>query len=281
MSEKELEELLSISLIAVLAAGKAVMDIYENSYKIEFKKDNSPLTYADLKSNEIIVSHLSKTFIPIISEELASVPYETRKNWKNFWIVDPLDGTKEFIQRNGEFTINVALVEGQKPILGIVYAPAINSLFFSTIYKGGYKLVFNLKDKFTYLDIVEKSIKLKLPKTSKVSIAASRSHLNLKTLDFIQKLKDHFPNTKVVNKGSSLKFCMVADGIASIYPRFGRTMEWDTAAGHAILNSVSGKVCCSVNGDELLYNKPELSNADFIATDYFFSNNNILSTIKL
>jgi 3'(2'), 5'-bisphosphate nucleotidase len=279
MSEKEFDELLSVSLKAIIDAGKAVMDIYNNSYHIEYKKDNSPLTYADLKSNEIITSHLGKTSIPIISEESADVDYTVRKNWDSFWIVDPLDGTKEFIQKNGEFTINIALVHNERPVIGVVYAPAVSSLYYSCEGRGAFKNIINPSEKISVNDLLKKSTKLNPKNSKKLLIAASRSHLNVKTLNFIEKVKTHFSGTKVINKGSSLKFCLLAEGSANIYPRFGRTMEWDTAAGHAIINSAGGKVFSTIEGEELLYNKPELSNPDFVAVDSFNCDNSIFRSL--
>jgi 3'(2'), 5'-bisphosphate nucleotidase len=276
MTASEYDDLLRIAIDAITIAGKTVMDIYQNSYKIEIKKDNSPLTYADLKSNEIITNFLTGTSIPLISEESSTVKYETRKTWERFWIVDPLDGTKEFIQKNGEFTINIALVENQKPVVGIVYAPAINTLYFSSIEKGAFKIILDLKKPNKSSEILLKATKIKPVKNKKLVIAASRSHLNLKTIDFIENLKEKYPSVKVINKGSSLKFCLVAEGLANIYPRFGRTMEWDSAAGHAIINATGGKIFTPDDGNELIYNKSELHNLDFIAVDTFNINTDLL-----
>jgi 3'(2'), 5'-bisphosphate nucleotidase len=276
MTASEYDDLLRIAIDAITIAGKTVMDIYQNSYKIEIKKDNSPLTYADLKSNEIITNFLTGTSIPLISEESSTVKYETRKTWERFWIVDPLDGTKEFIQKNGEFTINIALVENQKPVVGIVYAPAINTLYFSSIEKGAFKIILDLKKPNKSSEILLKATKIKPVKNKKLVIAASRSHLNLKTIDFIENLKEKYPSVKVINKGSSLKFCLVAEGLANIYPRFGRTMEWDSAAGHAIINATGGIIFTPDDGNELIYNKSELHNLDFIAVDTFNINTDLL-----
>ncbi len=272
MSALQYKDLLGIALDAIITAGKAVMEIYLNSYKIEIKKDNSPLTYADLKSNDIITSYLAKTSIPLISEESSTVAYEKRRTWDRFWIVDPLDGTKEFIQKNGEFTINIALVENQKPVVGVVFAPATGTLYFSSLNEGAFKIILDSKKDYDCEEIILKSVPVKTIKNKKLVVAASRSHLNLKTIDFVENLKVKYPGTKVINKGSSLKFCLVAEGFASIYPRFGRTMEWDSAAGHAIINEAGGKIITPDNGNELIYNKLEMFNPDFIALDSFHSN---------
>ena len=213
-------------------AGRAIMDIYEKDFEVEFKKDESPLTVADKTAHEIIQKNLEKYNLPILSEEGKNIPYEERKNWNLFWMVDPLDGTKEFIKKNGEFTVNIALIDKNKPVFGVVYAPAINEIYF-TDSENAYKAELSV-DEFKL-----KNIK-KLPlekKKEKYVIVASKSHLNDETKNFIDNIKTD-KEKEFISKGSSLKLCMVAEGIADIYPRIAPTMEWDTAAADAIVREV-------------------------------------------
>jgi 3'(2'), 5'-bisphosphate nucleotidase len=238
-------------------AGKEVLNIYEKDFDVEFKNDNSPLTIADKKSHEIIVDGLRKlSKYPILSEEGKEIPYEERKNWEYYWCIDPLDGTKEFIKKNGEFTINIALIHNDEPILGVVYAPVINVLYYAKKGEGAYKN--------------GKKLRKKSP-TKPFRVVASKSHMNDETRNFIRKLGE----VELVSKGSSLKLCMVADGSADIYPRIAPTMEWDTAAADAIVREV-GKMTyifdenfeideeLNVRGTPLKYNKENLLNPYFV-----------------
>jgi len=236
--------------------------------QVKRKRDFSPITSADKEAHEIIVNELAATGLPSLSEEGIHESYEIRKEWSSFWLVDPLDGTKEFLKKNGEFTVNIALIEKNLPSLGVVYAPALNKLFFSTFSFGSYYIkaskIRELKP--VNLDkIISYSEKLPLrAKNHRYTIIASRSHKSFETRKYISALKREHGEVNIISSGSSLKFCLVAEGSADIYPRFGPTMEWDTAAGQAVA-VFSG---CSVkrydNGQALTYNKKKLLNPWFI-----------------
>lgn len=248
LKEFDIEKLKHIAKLA----GNAIMDIYKKDFDIEYKKDNSPLTKADKVSNKIICENLKKLYpnIPIISEENKQSPYEKRKKWKYCWCIDPIDGTKEFIKKNGEFTVNIALIHKNKPVLGVVYAPVLKDIYYAKEKCGAYKN----NDKLP-LHVNEN------PKEY-LTIVASRSHVSAQTQEFIDKLKTK--QIKQISKGSSLKLCMVAEGIADIYPRLAPTMEWDTAAADAIVRE-SGKMTYSFEKDiPLKYNKKDLLNPWFV-----------------
>jgi 3'(2'), 5'-bisphosphate nucleotidase len=249
-----------------ISAGIAITEIYNSDFSFKLKEDNSPLTKADIKSNEIIVNDLQKIGIPIISEESNQIPFSERKGWNRFWLVDPLDGTKEFLNRNGEFTVNIALIDNQKPIMGVIYLPIKGILYFAHNEIGAFKIesIFNVD--FTLNELIEKSVKIPeifIPEV--FTIVASRSHSNKETEDFIELQRTINGVVSLISKGSSLKFCMIAEGMADIYPRYGTTMEWDIAAGHAIINASGGKVL-QINGEAMQYNKEDLRNPYFIAS---------------
>ena len=243
-------------------AGAAIMEIYNRDFSIAYKDDKSPLTEADLKSNEIIIAGLealNSTFniqhstfksIPIMSEEGKTISYEDRKEWEYYWCIDPIDGTKEFIKKNGEFTVNIALIHKNAPILGVVYAPALDDMYAakkgSGAFKNGEKLPLQHNP-----DMKEK-----------MSVVASKSHLSEETQAFIDALDTK--HIEQVSKGSSLKLCMVAEGEADIYPRLAPTMEWDTAAADAVVRE-SGKMTYQFENDEpVVYNKADLLNPWFV-----------------
>ena len=260
-----MDRLLRIAIKAVIEAGNEIIKIYASDFAHELKADNSPLTIADKNSNEVINNYLLKTGIPIISEENNQTPYNDRKQWKQCWVVDPLDGTKEFIKKNGEFTVNIALVDEQQPVLGVVYVPAQKVLYYAIVdSQKAYKI--QLQDTNTSVDTILQDanvIKRIQHNSSKLKIVASRSHLNEATEKFINSLQTD-KEIIIVSKGSSLKFCLVAEGEADIYPRFAPTMEWDSAAPHAICNAVGVKVVSLETEKELVYNKEDLLNPWFI-----------------
>jgi len=266
-----LKELLSVSIRAALSAGFSILEIYDSyAYSVREKEDKSPLTEADLKSQEIICSFLSKTDYPILSEEEKDISYEERKHWERFWLVDPLDGTKEFIKRNGEFTVNIALIENERPILGVVYAPVLGDLYFASKDIGAYKLNVSGKQlkEFSLEKIIDTSEQLGVTEKNnfkEIIVVASRSHMSEKTKNFVERLKEKEGNVRLVSKGSSLKLCLIAEGRADIYPRFAPSMEWDTAAGQAIVETSGGKVIDAETGKPLKYNKESLLNPPFIA----------------
>ncbi|MDC0624524.1 3'(2'),5'-bisphosphate nucleotidase CysQ [Alphaproteobacteria bacterium] len=250
--------LLQVCNIA-LNAGEETLKYYIEDIEVTHKNDSSPLTKADLASNKIIMNALRKLdrTIPILSEE-SLVEWNERKNWTKYWLVDPLDGTKEFIKKNGEFTVNIALIENNKPILGVIYAPVKSDLYFAQKKNGSYKI--NSKSKLIDL---KKSQKLFVSNQSNITrIIGSRSHSNQ---SFDSWVNQNFPNTEIVQSGSSLKFCLIAEGTADIYPRFGPTSEWDIAAGHIIVDEAGGRVNTFQN-NEINYNlKEDLLNPQFYA----------------
>jgi 3'(2'), 5'-bisphosphate nucleotidase len=256
---KELE----LAITAALKAGEAIMEIYEGEdFEVEFKGDNSPLTKADKVADEIIKSYLKASDLPILSEEGAKVSYAERKNWKLFWMVDPIDGTKEFIERNGEFTVNIALIENQIPILGVVYAPAIKNLYFAKKGVGSFKTenIISFED-LNELDFIDLS-KSTYPEI--YTLVVSKSHMNEQTQQFVDQKEKEFGDIAKASFGSSLKLCKVAEGSAHCYPRFGPTMEWDTAAAHAVALISDCLVTKTDLNSTLIYNKKNLLNPYFI-----------------
>ena len=253
------DKLLKISNISV-EAGKIILDFYNENVDITYKADESPLTQADLASNKFITDSIRKISpnIPILSEE-EFVEWDIRKKWKKYWLIDPLDGTKEFIKKNDEFTVNIALIENNRPILGVIYTPALNELFYSIKNFGSYKIL--TKKKLNTLKEA-KRISINKKKSNKIKIVGSRSHSNPILDKWVNK---NFNEFDILQKGSSLKFCLIAEGSADIYPRFGPTSEWDIAAGHIILEEAGGKLK-SIDNKEILYNEKEnILNPEFFA----------------
>lgn len=255
-----IDDLLNI----ITLAGESIMEIYiEDAFDVQYKEDNSPLTKADKASHEVIVKGLQllTPAIPILSEESRSISYEERKTWSQFWCVDPLDGTKEFIKKNGEFAINLALIENQKPVLGIIYAPVTKTIYYATDGCGCWKK----EASFQPVLLENKTMK------QEIVAVGSRSHAHAGE----QEILEQFQVTDFISIGSALKFCMIAEGKAQVYCRFGATMEWDTAAGHAILNNSQCELT-QLNGGTFQYNKPELVNPGFICKtklikDFYYS----------
>jgi 3'(2'), 5'-bisphosphate nucleotidase len=239
-------------------AGKATLDIYAREFSVEEKEDRSPVTEADKKSNEIIIAALTDLYpdIPFISEETRQTPYTERKNWKYYWLIDPLDGTKEFIKKNGEFTINIALIEDQIPILGVIYIPVKDIFYYAEKGKGSYKI-----DKGSPPQQIQASNETS---KEKLIVVGSRSHGGDALNAFIEEKKAEYNEVELISSGSSLKFCLVAEGKADIYPRTGPTHEWDTAAGHAVVLESGKSVYDFETGEPLLYNKENLLNGWFI-----------------
>jgi len=265
-----INKLLKVAIEASIEAGEAIMNVYETAFNIESKEDNSPLTEADKKANSIINNHLSELTIPIISEENKQVPFSIRKNWDACWIVDPVDGTKEFIKRNGEFTVNIALVTKGVPQLGVIYVPDSKTLYFADVKENiGFKAQL-ASHKASIADVLNNCEVLN-PKSSELGytrVVGSRSHMNQETLDFVETLKAKGKEIEIVSKGSSLKFCLIAEGNADVYPRYAPTMEWDTAAGHAICKAVGIDVISLKTNEALLYNKENLLNPWFLIANY-------------
>ena len=244
---------LNIALKAAKEAGTAILKVYNSdNFDITAKSDDSPLTKADSVGHKVIMKHLSQTAYPILSEEGKMMPYEVRKNWNCFWMVDPLDGTKEFIKRNGEFTVNIALIKNNCPVLGVIYAPVLKTMYWASPTEGAWKQIGRKKPTQLTKKNIERPTK----------IVASRSHLSQETLDFIAQ----YPNAEMTNIGSSLKFMLVAEGSADIYPRFAPTMEWDIAAGHGICQVAGFSVINANTKTEMTYNKENLLNPFFIVS---------------
>jgi 3'(2'), 5'-bisphosphate nucleotidase len=265
---------LALAIHAAVEAGKRIMNVYEGDLEIELKNDNSPLTLADRESHNEIVSRLETSGLPVLSEEGRNISYEERKGWKQFWLIDPLDGTKEFIKRNGEFTVNIALIHNGKPELGVIYVPATDILYFASPATGSYikrqalKAVESLAGENTFINRLV-TISHKLPvdyKGRKFTAVASRSHLSPETESFISELMKQHGNVSLISKGSSLKICLVAEGSADVYPRLAPTMEWDTAAGQAIAVNAGCSVLRYDNRSEVTYNKSDLLNPFFIVS---------------
>lgn len=250
---------------AALEAGKAILKIYYSAdFGVESKKDDSPLTLADKAAHNVLVDYLQQTAYPVISEEGEHLSREIRQSYTTYWLIDPLDGTKEFIKKNDEFTVNVALIHQGKPLFGLVYAPVLKELFIG-LKDEAYKL--NIEDsKELELPLKpEQRIRVSEKGNKKIKVVASRSHFNPETKAYIEDLEKQGFEIDLVSKGSSLKICLVAEGKADAYPRFGPTMEWDTAAAHAVLNAAGGQMIDPATGKELSYNKVNLLNPFFIA----------------
>ncbi|WP_179022225.1 3'(2'),5'-bisphosphate nucleotidase CysQ [Winogradskyella forsetii] len=256
---------LKIAITAALEAGKEILEIYHSDdFEVELKGDNSPLTKADLASHVVIMSHLKTSNIPVLSEEGKSIPYQDRKDWNQLWIVDPIDGTKEFIKRNGEFTVNIALIENQKTVIGVIFVPVSGVLYFSTDEIGAYKVLVNLKD-YNVDALFNEASKLPLEREDKTfTVVASRSHMSPETETYVSDMRQKHGNVNLISKGSSLKLCMVAEGQADCYPRFAPTMEWDTAAGQAICEHAGFEVIDWSTKERMLYNREELLNNWFL-----------------
>jgi len=254
-------------------AGRAIYEIYTGSedFGVEKKSDESPLTIADKLGHDIIVEGLKAFELPILSEEGAEIPWETRKDWTTFWLVDPLDGTKEFINRNGEYTVNIALIQHGKPILGVVYLPVTNELYFATSEIGAFKKI--IAKKGDENKPMEGAQKLPSTQTEKFTIIASKSHLSPETKKIIDDCVDRYKDVDIISCGSSKKLCFLAEGKVNLYPRIAPTMEWDTAAAHAIVIAAGRDIIDFNSKEELRYNKENLLNPYFMAYDSKFHPN--------
>ena len=258
------KELLLKAINASIEGGLAIMDVYASDFAVEHKEDKSPLTLADKNCNDVIEMYLKDTEIPFLSEEGAKISYADRKDWEYSWLVDPLDGTKEFVKRNGEFTVNIALIYNGTPIMGVIYVPVKEELYFALEGLGAYKMsrntiIDNLEDLITQSD--------KLPinyNRDNYVIVGSRSHMSAETEVFFEEMKKAHGQVEVIAVGSSLKLCMVAEGKADAYPRYAPTMEWDTGAGHAIAKYAGFSVKQYNSSEDVVYNKEDLLNPWFL-----------------
>lgn len=239
-------------------AGRGIMDVYVRDFEVTDKADKSPLTEADKIANDIILKRLLEAYpqVPYISEEVRQLPYAERKDWEYCWLIDPLDGTKEFIKKNGEFTVNIALIHNGLPVLGVIDVPVRKETYFGVQGNGSYKIAASGK---------EIKLQVKGPSAEDVLVlAGSRSHPSAEMEAYVNEKRKSHNLVDFIAAGSSLKFCMVAEGRADEYPRFGPTMEWDTAAGHAIVLEAGGSVTVVESGEPLQYNKEDLLNPYFI-----------------
>ncbi|NND88371.1 MAG: 3'(2'),5'-bisphosphate nucleotidase CysQ [Flavobacteriaceae bacterium] len=264
-----MEKYLKTAIQAAIEAGAAIMQVYETPFDVELKEDDSPLTQADKKANDVINRYLETTPFPIISEENKQTDYSTRKDWDQCWIVDPLDGTKEFVKRNGEFTVNIALIKDEQTLLGVIYVPVSKTLYFTAAdAKKAFKiqLTSDTMDIDTILTQANEIQPEDPSENSPLKIVGSRSHLNEDTKAFISEKEKRKAGVEIVSKGSSLKFCLVAEGDAHMYPRFAPTMEWDTAAGQAICQAVGIQVIDQETGAPLKYNRENLLNPHFLVS---------------
>ena len=242
MKNVDLESLVASIVALSRQAGEKILHIYRDEIAVEIKADSSPLTEADLASHHCLVDAIQgfESGFPIISEESDSLSFETRKTWETYWLIDPLDGTKEFIKKNGEFTVNVALIHNHEPVLGVVYVPVKDDCYFAAKDLGAFK---QTNDN----DPVKIQVRTKTPEIP--TVAGSRSHKTGALGEYLEKLGDH----DIISMGSSLKFCLVAEGAADLYPRLGLTSEWDTAAAHCVVEQAGGKIT-QLDGSPLLYN---------------------------
>lgn len=271
MTKRMEQQYLLAAIEAALQAGEVILSIYDDpasDFQVEQKADHSPLTIADRKAHETICRCLSGTPFPLLSEEGKHLPYAGRRQWETLWIVDPLDGTKEFIKRNGEFTVNIALVHRSVPMMGVIYLPVRHELYFASEAAGAYKfpsISWREGKLWTWDELVGQAVRLPLvQERDSFVIVASRSHLTPETEAYIAAMRQRHGRVELVSKGSSLKICQVAEGSADVYPRFAPTMEWDTAAGHAIARAAGCEVWHTDFSAPLAYNKENLLNPWFI-----------------
>ena len=260
-------ELLLLACRVSLKGGKEIMEVYKTDFNVDFKNDKSPLTIADQNAHDVINSGLSVAAYPVISEEGKESSFSVRKNWTRYWCVDPLDGTREFVKRNGEFTVNIALIENNSPILGVIYVPVQD-----IVYAASEGIFYMIEDAINKMEsnnfdmkdfIIRPSAKDKV--TDALKVLVSRSHLSVQTKNYLEELSHEYKDMQFLSAGSALKFGLMAEGKADLYPRFSPCMEWDTAAGHAILKSVGKNIYSYPSGEELRYNKINLVNDWFIA----------------
>ena len=251
---------------AAIKGGLAILDIYENDFDVYEKDDSSPLTKADLNAHAAIAEELSHTNIPILSEEGREIPYAERAQWTRFWMVDPLDGTKEFVKRNGEFTVNIALIENGNPTFGVIYVPVEKTLYVGDTEDGALKYT-GIQSVADFKNANGQSLP-NAPKRDHLVVVGSRSHMSPETKAYIDKRasSSDAPKTapEIISRGSSLKLCMVAEGTADLYPRFAPTMEWDTAAGDAICRASGCQVLQYPSLEPVVYNKKDLLNPWFL-----------------
>jgi len=270
MKTSESIALLYYAWKAAIRAGREIIDVYQGDIDVSLKADASPLTEADLRAHRAILDTLraASPDIPVLSEEAASVPYDERKDWNQCWLVDPLDGTKEFIKRNGEFTVNIAWVNANgESVLGVVYAPALGHAYLGARGVGAFR--WDAQTKCALPEngdaLLRQACALPVARGDRpYTVVASRSHLSRETEDYVAQLRERHPGLVLQSAGSALKLCLVAEGVADCYPRFGPTMEWDTAAGEAVCAAAGARVTVYPSGEPMRYNKQDLLNPWFL-----------------
>ncbi len=265
------ETLIAEAVQAALRGCDAILEVYRGEFDVELKADDSPLTLADRRSHDIITGILGERFpdVPVLSEEGAHAPYETRGGWRSLWVVDPLDGTREFVKRNGEFTVNIALVRGNRPVGGVIAVPVREEVFVAA---GGRAARFTRgqieTEEWDLSGSLDGAACLPSSQTERsrgLRVVASRSHLDEETSAFIERLRSHYGSVELVAAGSARKLCLIAEGVADVYPRFAPTMEWDTAAGQALVEAAGGTLVTTTDRKPMRYNRRDLVNSGFVA----------------
>jgi 3'(2'), 5'-bisphosphate nucleotidase len=265
MDLQEIKDLTLSSIRVSIEAGSKMLEVYNSDFAVEHKDDKSPLTLADKNSHDAIVAVLDPIGYPVLSEEGEHLDYSQRKEWNNYWIVDPLDGTKEFVKRNGEFTTNIALMEDFSALAGVIYVPVKKTMYFGIVGVGAYKMLWDNNDADSLEELINKAQKLPITNLDRpYTVVGSRSHMSPETEEFIEEIKKEHGEIEIVSMGSSLKICLVAEGVADIYPRFAPTMEWDTAAGQAIVEAAGKEIVNRDTNTKMPYNKENLLNDWFI-----------------
>ena len=279
LSIEQREYLLPKAYNAALRAGAAILNIYTHTeeYAIDIKQDLTPITLADRQSHHLIKEYLGQTRIPILSEEGREMLYEERRGWDLFWMVDPLDGTKEFIKGNGEFTVNIALMADNQPVLAVIYVPYIRKIYFCDKCTGAFRQENVAPDpqaEFSYQTMFQGAESLPVTQACNdpIRIAISRSHNTEETFEHIDQMKEKYPKAEVIEQGSSYKFCLLAEGSVDYYIRTSNTYEWDTAAGELILTEAGGQVVSHPDHQKLRYNKESLLNPHFVCRSKFMPN---------
>lgn len=267
-----IKNLILPAILAAVEAGDAILNVYQQSFDVEEKEDKSPLTIADKKSHEIITTRLAPLDLPVLSEEGKNIDYHVRKKWTYFWMVDPLDGTKEFIKKNDEFTVNIALVSKNRPVMGVIFVPVLKQLYFAALDFGAYRFTLNAGTDLKTLpldQLVDQSTAISCRPTAgrPFTIVGSRSHATRELEAYVEKKRREHGALDFISAGSSLKLCRVAEGSADVYPRLGPTMEWDTAAGHIIAQCAGAMVFQADNEEPLIYNKENLLNPWFFVSN--------------
>lgn len=269
--QEQMEQMLVVSVRAALQAGKIIMEYYGNDPVVLLKADESPVTEADKKAEELILKQINPFSIPVVAEESVAAGNIPKVSKEPFWLVDPLDGTKEFLKQNGEFTVNIALIENYRPVMGVVYAPALKELFVGSVILPSRKysdIDPYLLPELGYNTLVNsgKVLNTSLMDTGSkgITVVGSRSHLSRETVDYVEKLKEKYGEVELTSIGSSLKFCILAEGRATLYPRFGPTMEWDTAAGHAVALFAGCTMISYPDGNDFIYGKKDFRNSWFV-----------------